>query len=174
MQNEGELYQTKAAKLFPQSTVLILHHRQTNKMFLHLVSRNRYSHYDHSLELITTVPVSEFSPYFMLYSESEQEGLTAEIFTVIGKAIRYGKKYRKAESNPFPSAFKRLARKLIRAYQLHTSGEFLTEVFVGKLYRMLRQIWIHSQAYFRDRVSSKVLREKLQRHQPIQSYGFEC
>lgn len=174
MENEKEFDEEKVGQIFPLSSMLVLHDSKTNKIFLHLVSRNRYSHYDLSLGLITTIPVSEFSPYFMLYPEQVQEELTAEIISVIGRACWYGRKYRKAESNPFPKVFKRLARKLIRVYRHYTTGEFLTPVFVGKLYQMLRQIWVHCQAYFRAVKSAKRLRERLLRLRPIQAYGFEC
>lgn len=174
MQEDSYDYVAKSAQLFPQSLMLVLHQPDTNKIYLHLVSRNRYSPYDHAMQLITTVPVSEFSPYFMLYPEQVQEVLTAEIISAIGRASRYGKKYHKANGNPFPGAFKRLARKLIRAYRYCLGGEFVTKVFISKLYHMLRVIWVHSQTYFRWHSNSKKVHARLQQFRPIQSFQYEC
>lgn len=173
--NKTEWFEVIGVQTFPQAFVLILHNRQNGKFVLQHTSRYGLKGYDSSWELLSMVKVSEFGPYFMEYADNIQTGLYAQLISTIGYAAKYTKQYKKATNNPFPRAFKRLAKKLIRAYfhQIQ-STDFLTRGFIGKVYGMLRQIWLHARAYFRWEASMKQLRCKLQKYRPIESFGFEC
>ncbi len=174
MKKQTVEYKLQGGKVFPKASILVLHHRESNRTLIELVFHNRFPGYVDSLELITSVPVSEFGPYFMLYPEDVQESLFAKIFHAIGLATSFGRRYRKADKNYFPKAFKRLAKKLIRAYRKNMGEDFLTRGFVGMVYGMFRNIWLHSRAYYRWSESSRKLRLKLLKHRPIEAFGFEC
>ena len=174
MSIDSQFFKATDLKLFPQSSILVLHHQQTNKTYLHKASRDSYQHYGNEFHLVSCVLISEFNPYFMLYDEEIQVGLVAEIIGVIGRAGQLGKKLKRAADNPFPNAFKRLAKKLIRCYQHWMNADFVTEVFISKLYRMLKKIWDDSRAYYCSVKRSAGLHAKLQCHRPIESFVYEC
>ncbi|HMR55563.1 MAG TPA: hypothetical protein PKD34_03165 [Candidatus Doudnabacteria bacterium] len=174
MKEHTKEYRLQGGQIFPKASMLVLHHRDSNRTQVELIFHNRFPGYVDSLDLITSVPVSEFGPYFMLYPDEIQEGLFAEIIQVVGMATSFGKKYRKVEKKYFPKAFKRLAKKLIRAYRKNMGEDFLTLNFIRKVYAMVRKIWLHSRAYYRWSDSSRKLRSRLQKYRPIESYDFVC
>lgn len=175
MKDDSDSYTVKDAGFFPKSDVLLLFDLSEKLVELHPVSRYETTDYDSSrFSLVSSIPISEFQPYFMLYDEAFRISLIAEILTAIRVAGSLAHKYRKAAENPLPRAFKRLARKLVRCYQHYLDGGNITEIFVSKIYRMIRQIWRDAQLCFRFSERSRKLRARLQNAQPIEYYGLEC